>query len=58
MRLLLTCENRAAVTLPHSFIRRQAPAGMSTTTLEVTGHAHRLARHLAHIEPKSRGRRR
>ena len=41
-----------------SFIRRQAPAGMSTTTLEVTGHAHRLARHLAQIKPKSRGRRR
>ena len=41
-----------------SFIRRQAPAGMSTTSLEVTGHAHRLAHHLAHIEPKPRGRRR
>jgi len=41
-----------------SFIRRQAPAGMSTTSLEVTGHAHRLAHHLSHIEPKPRGRRR
>jgi hypothetical protein len=40
------------------FIRRQAPAGASTTAIEVVGSAHRLAEHLARTKPRTRGRRR
>jgi hypothetical protein len=41
-----------------AFTRQQAPAGMSTTSLEVVGHAHRLAQHLGRTKPRTRGRRR
>jgi hypothetical protein len=39
-----------------TFMRQEAPVGMSATFIELVGQAHRLAQHLAQTKPRARGR--